>query len=238
MKSAAMPAPFCPRLSEASRLLPLLRAHIAAAAARQPLRGVISLDVLPIVDDGLFGYELLPDREMRVFLTIGRGERGVPTVRVKAYGPDAPTGLRLAAVDGRATGRSFSGVRHVKQHESTAPDWPAAVASAWVQLATQLPDGPRQYVEFDQTAHRFLDQALSIAHSHLAAWDPFIRFFGLPDEAQRGFELHGARGEHGELVAQRPDLWILRWKAPPHAVYEEWSVVLPEGDAATGLTCA
>jgi hypothetical protein len=233
-----MPASFCPRLSEARQLLPLLRTHVAAAAARHPLRGLISLDLLPIVDEGLFGYELLPDREMRVFLTIGRDERGVPMLRVKTYGPDAPNPLRLVAVDGRAIMRRGSGMRDVKRRESTFPNWPSAVAAAWAQLVAQLPDAPRQYVEFDETAHRFLDQALSIAHSHLAAWDPFIRFFGLPNEAQRGFELHGAPGEHGELVSQRPDLWILRWKSPPHAVYEEWSVVLPDGDAATGLTCA
>jgi hypothetical protein len=72
----------------------------------------------------------------------------------------------------------------------------------------------------------------------LAAWDPFIRFFGLPNEAQHGFALHGAAGERGELISQRLDIWILRWKSPPNAIYEEWSVVLPDRDAATEPTRA
>ena len=75
-------------------------------------------------------------------------------------------------------------------------------------------------------------RALSIAHSHLAHWNPFIQFFGLPDEAQQGFALKGANGENGELVFQRPDIWMLRWRAPPQAVYESWSVVVPDLDAA------
>ena len=80
--------------------------------------------------------------------------------------------------------------------------------------------------------HQCLDEALSIAHSHLAHWNPFIQFFGLPNEAQQGFALKGVDGEHGELVFQRPDIWMLRWKAPPQAVYESWSVVVPDLDAA------
>ena len=42
--------------------------------------------------------------------------------------------------------------------------------------------------------------------------------------------MSGAPGEHGELIFQRPDIWMLRWKAAPHAVYESWSVALSEPD--------
>jgi hypothetical protein len=77
---------------------------------------------------------------------------------------------------------------------------------------------------------RSLDAALSIAYSHVAKWDPFIQFYGLPQEAQRGFALHGTTNERGELIFQRPDIWMLRWKAPPDAVYESWSVVIPDVD--------
>ena len=48
--------------------------------------------------------------------------------------------------------------------------------------------------------HRCLDEALSIAQSHLAPWNPFIEFCGLLNEAQQGFALRGAKGEYGELV--------------------------------------
>ncbi len=229
---------YCPRLSEAGNLLPLLRAHLVAAAARHSLPGFVSLDLLPIVDDGLFGYELVPDGEARICLTIGCNGEGEPMLRRTSYGADAPNTLRLASVNGQMVTRNVPGARHAERRDSRFPDWPSAVASAWAQLAARSPGRPRRHVELNETAHRFLDEALSIAYSHLAAWDPFIRFFGLPNEAQHGFALHGAAGEHGELISQRLDMWILRWKSPPHAIYEEWSVVLPDRDAATEPTRA
>ena len=56
---------FCPRLSEAKTFLPLLRAELLAAAPRHTLPLGLSLELLPIAEDGLFGYELVPDRETR-----------------------------------------------------------------------------------------------------------------------------------------------------------------------------
>lgn len=76
---------YCPRLSEARQLLPLLRSHLAAAAARHPLPAAVSLDLLPIVEDGLFGYDLVPDRETRPYMMIGCNEDGVPMLRMTAY---------------------------------------------------------------------------------------------------------------------------------------------------------
>ena len=229
---------YCPRLSEASILLPLLRAHLAAAPSRHSLPGALAVDLLPIVDDRLFGYDLVPDRETPSHLTLGCNAKGEPVLRMKSYGAETPNGLRLAAVNGRTIARKAPDLRQIRWRDARFPDWPSAAASAWTQLALLLPEGPRQRVEVNEGGHRFLDEALRIAHAHLATWDPFIRFFGLPDEAQHGFALHGTAGEHGTLVAQRPDIWILRWKSPPHAIYEEWSVVPPDRDAATGLTRA
>jgi len=41
---------------------------------------------------------------------------------------------------------------------------------------------------------------------------------------------------HGELIFPRTDIWMLRWKAPPvYAVYESWSVVLPDLYAGSDL---
>ena len=81
-------------------------------------------------------------------------------------------------------------------------------------------------------AGRGLEEALSIAHSYLVHRDPFIQFFGLPNEAELGFALTGASGEHGELIFQQPDIWTLRWNAPAEALYKSWLVVvgdLPDG---------
>jgi hypothetical protein len=112
-------------------------------------------------------------------------------------------------------------------------DWPAAAEAAWAQLLCLFAARPRQPATVPEHVHRCLDEALAIAQSHLAPWNPFIRFCGLPNEAQQGFALRGAKDEYGELVFQRPDIWMLRWKAPPWAVYESWSVVLPDLDVAS-----
>ena len=50
------------RLSEARQLLPQLRSEFAAAAALNPLPSGLALDLMAISEDGLFGYELVPDR--------------------------------------------------------------------------------------------------------------------------------------------------------------------------------
>ena len=71
-----MSTTFCPRLSEARHLLPLLRSHLIAAASRYPLATGMALDLLPIVEDGLFGYELVPDRDAHTYVTIGCNATG------------------------------------------------------------------------------------------------------------------------------------------------------------------
>ncbi len=67
---------YCPRLSEAKTLLPTLRAQLVAASPRYSLPVDTSLDLLPIVEDGLFGYELVPDRNTHTYLTIGYSRKG------------------------------------------------------------------------------------------------------------------------------------------------------------------
>ena len=229
-----MPATFCPRLSEARNLLPLLRSHLVAAASRYPLAGIVAVDLLPIVDDGLFGYELVLDPAPRFFLTLGCNEHGVPALRKTFYGAGAPNSLQLAALDGETVSRSATTVQRIRQRDTTFPDWSTVVESAWAQLAALFPHRPRHHVELDEAPQRILDGALSVAHSHLAAWDPCIRFGGLPNEAQDGFALHDACGNRGELISRQPSIWILRWKAPPDAVYEEWSLTPPAAAAAVG----
>src|SRR5262249_6640934 len=91
-----MPQMYCPRVSEAMRLLPELRGHLVAAAPHFPVPIDLSLDLLPIVEDGIFGYELVPDRETRTCLTIGFNEAGVPVLRKTSYGTVVPSALRLA----------------------------------------------------------------------------------------------------------------------------------------------
>ena len=232
-QESAVSGTFCPRLSEARHLLPLLRSHLIAAAARYPLAAGLALDLLPIVEDGLFGYELVPDRKTHTYVTLGRNVQGEPVLRKTLYGVGAPDTLQLVAVNGHILSRSERAARYsTQQRDYHFADWPAAAESAWAHLLSLFPERPRRPVAVREHMHRCLDEALTIAHSHLAHWNPFIQFCGQPNEAQHGFGLTGAKGEHGELVFQRPDIWMLRWKAPPQAVYESWSVVLPDADAA------
>ena len=228
-----MSGSFCPRLSEAQHLLPLLRSHLVAAASGYPLPTGLALDLLPIVEDGLFGYELLADRETHTYVTIGCNAQGEPTLRKTLYGVGAANALQLVATNGHILSRSERVARYsTKQCDAHFPDWPAAAEAAFAHLLILFPERPRRPIVLHENMHRCLDEALSIAHSHLAHWNPCIQFCGLPGEAQLGFALKGAHGEQGELVFQRPDIWMLRWKAPPQAVCESWSVVLPDPEAA------
>jgi hypothetical protein len=227
----AMRRSFCPRLSEAQYLLPLLRSHLVAAAFRYPLPAGLALDLLPIVDDGLFGYELIPDRNTHSYVTIGCNAQGEPMLRKTSYGVGAPNTLQLVGVNGQLSKSARASRYGTQQRDSRFSDWASAADSAWAHLFSLFPERPRQAVAVREHAHRCLDEALSIAQSHLSPWNPFIQFCGLPNEAQLGFALGDANGGHGELVFQRPDIWMLRWKAPRQAVYESWSVALPDQDA-------
>jgi len=223
---------FYPRLSQARDFLPVLRQYLTAAASRHPLVVGMTVDLLPISDDGLFGYELVPDRKTHTYFTVGCSAQGEPVLRKTIYG-EAADGLRLVAIDGRILSRTERSARyHVRQRDTAFSDWPAATEAAFAQLLALFPERPRQPVALSDQAQRSLDGALAIAYSHLAQWDPFIRFCGLANEEQLGFALSGSRGQHGELVFQRPDIWMLRWKAAPRAVYESWSVVLDASAAS------
>ena len=233
-----MQTPFWPRLSDAKTLLPDLRAHLAGAAPRYSLPGNISIDLLPIVEDGLFGYELVPDRNTHTYFTIGCCETGEAILR-RTMCADAPSALRLAAVDGKSVSRrNFALQPPTRQRDFRFAEISDAVEAGLSQLVTQFPERPRQPIALQVNVHRYLDEALAIAHAHLSDWDPFIRFVGLPNEAQYGFALTGDNGEYGELVSRRPDMWVLRWKSPEGAIYEEWALLLPDLEAGSGFARA
>ena len=53
-----MPQVLYPLLSQAATILPLVRGHFAEAAARRSLPLGFSLDMVPILEEELLGYEL------------------------------------------------------------------------------------------------------------------------------------------------------------------------------------
>ena len=221
----------CPRLSEAGHLLPLLRGYLVGAAPR-PL--ATALDLVPIVEDGLFGYELVPDREGHAYPIIGRNAQGEPVLRKNSCGAVTFNALRLVTADGGFQYQSRRAARQrIQRRDTPYPNWLAAAESAWAHLLLPCADMPRKTAILGENAHRSLDRALAVAYSHLDAWDPFIEFLGLPNEAQLGFVLSGTDGERGTLILQQPDTWALRWNAPPAVVKRSWSPKLRDNETGS-----
>jgi len=230
---------FYPRLSQSKDLLPAIRARLVAAAAHHSLPIDLSLDLLPIVEDGLFGYELLPSRETHTYLTIGSDDGGAPVLCRSLYCAAAPSALRLATVNGRILSASELQAWHGIQRRVTHfRDWGAAAEAAWAEVMALFPATPRRSIEVHDDLQQKLDDGLAMAHSHLRPWDPFIDFCGVPGEAQYGFALTGCDGQHGQLAARQPGRWTLRWESPEGKLSEEWAAVSPAFDAAGAWACA
>jgi hypothetical protein len=227
-------AAYCPRLSQATALLPLLRSTLGDAAHRHSLPANVEVDLLPIVEDGLFGYELVPNRTTHTYLTIGFCGSGEAVLRRTVCSAHAPGALCLVTVNGRPVSRGNCGVCNFgQQHDAIFTDVSDAVEAGLSQLGALFPERPRSQIALDVSLHRYLDEALATAYRHLSTWDPFIQFFGFPNEANYGLALTGNRGERGELVSRRPDMWVLRWKSPQADIYEEWDVVVADAKCST-----
>lgn len=219
-----MPTIVFPRLSEAWELLPLIRVELIAAAGRHTLPAGLALDLLPIVEQGVFGYEFQPDRESCDYVTIGRDDKAKPVVRRSQYCPEAPGTLRLATIDGRVVSvRDVDPWRRIRHRDLASTDWPAAAEAAWAELDALFGDSPRRAIEIHDARHREQDDALAFAHRHLAVADPRIEFCGVPDEAQYGYALIGSRGEHGQLSLRAPGTWALRWESAARVLSEQWT---------------
>jgi hypothetical protein len=189
------------------------------------------LELWPIVEDELFGYELVPDRETHTYVIIGRNALGQPALRTVSYGIGSPNALQLVAVNGRLLSRKERAARYCVQRKDTIlADWTSAAKSACAQLHDLFPHRAPERNTVASRPHRHLEDALALAYSHLARWDPSIEFFGLPNEAQLGFPLIGPMGKQGDLTFKEPDMWLLQWHAAPDVVIESWSIAMHELD--------
>jgi hypothetical protein len=235
-----MPVAAWPRISQAKDLLPVIREHLIAAAVRHSLPAGLSLELLPIVEDGLVGYEFLPNQATESYLTIGCHERGVPVLRQRKYRADSTGGLRVAAANGRTLApKAASAGRNLRRRDAVLSDWPSTAEAAWMELAALFPQEPRHRIDVDETNQHALDDALETAHAHLSEWDPCIDFCGVPDEAQYGFALTHANGGRGLLASRQPGLWALWFQCPYAAISEEWSAPAPaHGRPSTWATAA
>ncbi len=234
-----MPVASWPRLSQAKDLLPVIRGHLVSAAPHHSLPAGLSLDLLPIIEDGLVGYEFLPNQATNTYLTIGCDDRGVPVLRQRVYRAEPPSALRVASVNGRplAQGERMAGQSR-RRRDAILPDWPSTAEAAWIELAALFPQGPRHGIAVDEGWHEALDAALAIAHEHLIDWDPCIDFCGVPDEAHYGFALTHSNGGRGLLASRQPGHWALWFQCPSAALNEEWSIALPGIDGASSWASA
>ena len=216
---------YCPRISEAGELLPLVRTHIFVAASRNPRAASHLLDLIPILDEGLFGCELIAAGDIDTCLTLGCKLNRRPLVREVRYHVPHST-LRLATSDGHTLGRRDRRARYrVRTRDREFPDWSAAAAFALATIAALFPEESSSAPLLVPGPLRSLEFALSIANARLAHWDPFIHFFGLPNEAQLGYGLHGAGDGRGQLVFCHPDAWTLRWRSANGTIDENWSLL-------------
>jgi hypothetical protein len=215
---------FCnPRLSQARSLLACLRTHLSDVASHYSLPANLALDLLPIIEDGLFGYEILPTRDTHTYLTIGADADDSPVVRKTLYCATSPSALRLAAANGRTLLRhELDAWRNIVQSDTRHADWTTCAAATWAELSALFAERPRFPISIHDAEHAALDDALATAQSYLNGRDPRIDFCGIPDEAQYGFVLTGDDGEHGHIVLRSRGLWELQWSAPTALTHEEW----------------
>jgi len=184
----------------------------------------MEVSLLPVCEDGLLGYELVPDREAHTYLILGCNVQGQPVLRKTTYGVGRAGTVELVAVNGHLLSRADRAARYSAQpRDYRLPDWTAAAESALTQLSVLFQDRPLlTFASSDKVLG--LEHALSIAYSRLIRWDPIIQVFGLPNEAELGFALAGTNGEAGALAFRPPDLWTLHWNAPPDVIHESWSL--------------
>lgn len=228
-----MPESRCPRLSQAMILLPLLRAQLGGAASRYSLPAGLAVDLLPIVEDGVFGYELLPNRDTHTYVTLGADANGAPIVRRNLYCTSAPSALRVATVGGHPLlQHELDAWDDIEQRDTRYSDWMSAAAAVWADLARLFADRRRYAIAINDAGCAAFDETLGTARSRLRGSDPSIEFCGLPEEAQYGFVLKGARGGHGNLVLRSRGWWELNWTTATTRVHEQWRATrLLDGEA-------
>ena len=78
-----------PRLSEAADFLPMLRGELVQAARTHLYPLGVRVEFRPIVEDGLFGFELDTDASAATYVVIGQTTHGQPVVRLSRYRGDA-----------------------------------------------------------------------------------------------------------------------------------------------------
>jgi hypothetical protein len=221
-----MPQVLYPLVSQAAAILPVVRGHIVEAAGKCNLPIGFSLDMVPILEEDLFGYELTPLGAAETCLTLGCKSDGEPVLRKECLTPPPLDAPRLASVNGRPVhqGPKRMGSRSGRR-DFRFSDWASAAKFACDELESLFPGAPRRPPMLNLGPNASLERALLAVAIRLAQWNPFIHFCGLPNEEQLGYALSGTDGGRGELMFRHPDRWTLHWKSTREVVHEAWTVV-------------
>lgn len=214
-----------PLVSQAAAILPLVRGHIVEAAGHCSLPVGFSLDILPIQEEDLFGYELTPPGGAETCLTLGCKFDGEPLLRKESLLSVHGAGPHLATVDGKAVADGTATRSRYGRRDTRFPDWCSAARFAFDELEAIFPGAPRRAPLVNAGCNASLERALFAVATRLAPWNPCIHFCGLPNEDQLGYVLCSPEGGRGELVFRRPDRWTLRWQSARELILEAWTVV-------------
>lgn len=221
-----MPQVLYPLVSQAAAILPVVRGHIVEAAGKCNLPVGFSLDMVPILEEDLFGYELTPLGAAETCLTLGCKADGEPVLRKECLTHSLVDAPRLASVNGRPVDHRLQSVRSRQgRRDFRFSDWAAAAKFACDELEALFPGAPRRPPALNLGPNASLERALFAVATRLAQWNPFIHFCGLPNEEQLGYALCGIDGGRGELMFRHPDRWTLHWKSTREIVREAWTVV-------------
>ena len=221
---------FRPRLSVANRILPLLRERIVDRSMAHPLPKGLSIGLVPIVEEGLFGFELETDRETHTYLIIGCNAHGAPVIRETMYDTQAPRALQLVATHGQRLSRPDREARfHAQRHDSQFNDWPDAVEALWNRLSMLFPGHPRQRVAIPDaqkpiargSAVGRLDTSGALGSLHHVLWPARRGGAGIcfrgRDRRTRGIDLSATGHLDAPLeIASRRSLRILVGGAAGH----------------------
>jgi hypothetical protein len=123
----------------------VVREHISQAAAHCSLPLGFSLDMVPILEEELLGYELVPAGLVETCLTLGCKPDGEPVLRKECLANAPPGALQLAAMDGRTVARAARALpSRSGRQDMRFPDWPSAARFACAELEHFSPGAPRR----------------------------------------------------------------------------------------------
>ena len=155
----------------------MVREHVSQAAAHCSLPLGYSLDMLPILEEELLGYELVPLGLAETCLTLGCKQDGEPVLRKESLASVPPVALKLAAMDGRTIARAARALpERSGRRDMRFPDWASAARFACAELEHFSPGAPRRPPLLNTDPSASLERALLAAASRLAQWRPIIHF--------------------------------------------------------------